>query len=256
MSAQEQTADAAFFLPVVAAWTTVLLGLELARRLRPHVWPAPASRGERPWLDVGVALFVAAAILALGQLWHRGMLQWHWPGAWQHLAFVLAQLVIWSPLFVALLVRRQPLATAWTGTTHLPTRLGTGALLGTLAVTIYLAARGDLQRWPAIAARATTWRAIAHGVPVWHEGVGLAFLFVRLQWAMGRFLAVLVPGLLFAVAHVPRAIADHETLPTMLAFFVFNTAFVAVLLAALTRYRDVVALGVAHWLFDLAIAAF
>ena len=93
-------------------------------------------------------------------------------------------------------------------------------------------------------------------MPVYLEGVGLAYVFVRLQWALGSRWAALSPGLLFALAHVPRAMADGEPALSIAVFFLFNTAFVTVLLLVLARYRDVVALGVAHWLMDLAIAAF
>lgn len=257
IQSQEQTATTGFFVAVVLAWATVLGGLELARRRWPRVWPAAdVQTSARPWLDLGLALLVAAAVLGLGQLWQHGVLRWRWPGAWDHLAYALGQAVIWSPLPLVLWLRCQRAASAWTGSDHLVARLCAGAVLGAAAVTVYLLARGDLARWPSIAAKAATWRSLAHALPVYLEGVGIAFLFVRLRWAMGRAAAVLVPGLLFALAHVPRAVQDGEPPATIAAVFAFNAAFVAVLLLLLARFRDVVALGVAHWLMDLAIDAF
>ncbi|HEX5050597.1 MAG TPA: CPBP family glutamic-type intramembrane protease [Planctomycetota bacterium] len=257
MTLQEQTATSDFFVPVLLAWTSVLGGLEIARRLRPAVWPAALPpRSERRWLDLGIALGVGFAIVGTGQLWHAGVLRWRWPGAWDHAAYVLAQLLVWAPMPLAMWLRRQTAASAWTGTRHLPTRIAAGLVLGAVAVTVHLALRGDLPRWPTIVAKATTLRSLAHAAPVYLEGVGLAFLFVRLQWAFGRWLAALVPALLFAAAHVPRGLADGEAPATIAAFFVFNTAFVTALLLVLNRHRDVVALGVAHWLMDLATDAF
>jgi membrane protease YdiL (CAAX protease family) len=255
--AQEQTATTGFFVAVALAWACVLGGLEVGRRRLPHVWPAAAvARSARPWFDLVLALLASAVVLGLGQLWQGGVLRWRWPGAWDHLAYALAQAVIWSPLPLVLWLRRQRAASAWTGTDHLAVRLLAGALLGVVAVTVYLLARGDLARWPQIASSAPTWRSLAHGLPVYMEGVGIAFLFVRLQWAAGRTVAALVPGLLFALAHVPGSLSAGEEPGTIAAFFAFNTAFVAVLLLLLARTRDVVSLGVAHWLMDLAIRAF
>jgi hypothetical protein len=155
-----------------------------------------------------------------------------------------------------LIARRQPVSSAWTGASALPRRLLAGLVLGTVAVLVYLAARGQLARLGAIAERAATWRSLAHALPVYLEGVGLAFLYVRLEWALGRAWAAAVPALLFALAHVPRALAAGDPAWSVAAFFAFNAAFVAALLLVLRRYRDVVALGVAHWLMDLAIEAF
>jgi len=255
MILQQQTATASFYVPVVAAWTAAFLGLEVARRLRRSVWPAAdTARSWVPRLDLGIALLVAAAILGLGQLWQQGWLRWHWPRAWDYLAYLLGQLIIWSPLPFALWFRRQKAASAWTGADHLTTRLVVGLVLGCVAVTFYLAARGELSRWPAIATEALTLRSLAHAAPVYLEGVGLAYVYVRLRWAVGRWLAALIPALLFALAHVSGSANDSAA--TTIAFFVFNTVFVTALLLVVARYRDVVALGVAHWFMDLATDAF
>lgn len=252
-----QTASAGFFVPVVVAWAAVFVGLEVAHRFRPLVWPGPDTQSPpQPRREVVVAVLVAIAILGLGQLWSGGIIRWHWQGEWDLLAYALAQAIIWSPLPLALWIRRQSAASAWTSAHALPTRLVVGAVLGAIAVTAFLALRGELGRWPEIAHAAVTPHSLAHALPVYMEGVGLAFLWVRLRWAFGRTTASILPALLFAIGHLPRDIQDGTPIPEMLAFFAFNTAFVAALLALLARYRDVVALGVAHYLMDLATKAF
>ncbi|MSR40135.1 MAG: hypothetical protein EXS02_15030 [Planctomycetes bacterium] len=90
MILQQQTATASFFLPVAAASTAAFLGLEVARRLRPHVWPAAdTARSWWPRLELGIALLVVSAIIGLGQLWSSGVLRWRWPGDWDYLAYLL-----------------------------------------------------------------------------------------------------------------------------------------------------------------------
>ena len=109
---------------------------------------------------------------------------------------------------------------------------------------------------PAASRTPTTWRSLAHGAPIYLEGVGIAYLYVRPQWVFGAWVAALIPALLFAIAHVPSAVAAGESAGSIVVFFAFNTIFVTTLLLVLARYRDVVSLGVVHWLMDLAIDAF
>ncbi|HZN37848.1 MAG TPA: hypothetical protein VFD82_03540 [Planctomycetota bacterium] len=257
MILQAQTATASFLLPVVIAWASAFLGLEGASRVVRSVWPA-ADTARSGWarLDLGIALLVATAIIGLGQLWTNGTLRWHWPGDWDHAAYAIAQLVIWSPLPFALWLRRQRAASAWTGADHLVVRLAVGFVLGCVAVTFYLAVRGELSRWPAIAAKAFTWHSLAHAAPVYLEGVGIAYVYVRLQWVVGSWVAALIPALLFAIAHVPRALEAGESAGSIAVFFGFNLVFVTTLLLVLARYRDVVSLGVVHFCMDVATGAF
>lgn len=256
LQATQQTANDDFLVPVVVQWAAVFGALELLRRRWPGIWPAAAcAAGRRPWLDVAVALLTVVAVLGLGQLWHAGVLRWRWPGPWDHAAYLLAQLVIWSPLAVALCWRRQPLASVWSGSDHLPARGIAGLGLGVLGAAVFLTARGEPGRLPEVLAALPTARGLAHFAPVYLEGVGLAFLFVRVEWALGARLAAAVPAVLFAVAHVPRALAAGESTPTIAAFFVFDTLLVAAVLLLVRRHRDVLTLGVAHWITDAAIGA-
>jgi hypothetical protein len=257
MIQEAQTATASFFVPVVVGYASAFLGLEGASRFARSVWPAAdTARSRSPRLDLGIALLVATAIIGLGSLWTNGALRWHWPGDWDHAAYALAQLAIWSPLPLALWLRRQRAASAWTGADHLAPRLAIGLLLGCVAVTFCLAARGELSRWPAIVAKAFTWHSLAHAAPVYLEGVGIAYIYVRLQWVVGTWVAALIPALLFAIAHVPQALAAGESAGSIAMFFGFNVVFVTTLLLALGRYRDVVSLGVVHFCMDLATGAF
>lgn len=243
---------------VVVCWILLFALWEVFRRAFPGAWPAAAARrpAARRWLDLGLAVLVPVSILALGQLWFAGTLRWQWPGAWRHLGYVLAQLLIWSPLALALVLRRQPLSSIWLPGDHVVLRGGVGAVLGLGAVALYLWLCGSSTRWPAILARTVTLQAWAHFVPVFLEACGVAFVYVRLRWAFGAVVAASVPGLLFAAAHLPRAIETGEPVGSVAVMFLVNAALVAGLVAWAARFRDVATLGVAHWLWDLAIDAF
>jgi hypothetical protein len=251
-----QQAALAFFGPVTVAWL-VICGVWLlfarSQALRPGPFPkAP----PRPWRDVGLALTAAAAVLALGEAYRR---RWLLPAAdgWRGLLlFDCNQLIIFAPVFVVMLVRGQGLDTALVPRMAWGMRFLVGALLGLLGSVVLLGMRGELAKGPALLLDAVSLRSLAHFLPVFLEGVGIAFLFVRLRWAMGPWRALLVPSLLFAAAHVPRDIQEGHSPGHVIAFFVFNTLLPLVILGAVVRARDVVTLGVAHYVMDVAIEAF
>jgi membrane protease YdiL (CAAX protease family) len=249
-----QTASLAFFGPVAAAYAFALATWWLVTTTWPRLWSAPAADppSERPWVDFGVCVAVVVAVLGVGQLYQHGLLL---PGS-GGLVYTANQLLIYAPLFVALALRRQGGRTVWVTAERLPVKLAFGAALGVGACAVFLATRGELHALPRSLMRAFTPYSLAHFFPVFMEGVALAFLFVRLQWVFGRWLALLLPALLFAAAHVPRALADGADGARIAAFFVFNTVIVVAILAVIRRSRDVIWLGIVHYLMDVPSGAF
>ena len=165
-------------------------------------------------------------------------------------------LIIYSPIAVALWAQRQPASAVLLSRTALGRKLVTGLLLAVLAVTVYLGLRGELGLMATTAARCVEGRSLAHFLPVFLEGVAVAFLWTRLRAAVGPVPSLLIPCLLFAAAHVPRAIEERQSVATIAAFFVFNTMLPLAILATVARSRDVVWVGVVHWFMDVAIRAF
>lgn len=92
-------------------------------------------------------------------------------------------------------------------------------------------------------------------LPVFLEGVAVAFGFVRFRWLVGMVPALVVPAAVFAAAHIPGQLADERTLATIVAFFLFNTSLAAAILWTVQRSRDVIWLGMVHYLMDIAIRA-
>lgn len=248
-----QTATADFFIPVAAAYGAALIGWWWIASRWPQVWPAEAdAETRRPWLDLGVCVAVMLAILGMGQLYR---VDWLLPkrGLWN---YTINQALIYAPLFAALLARRQSGSTVWLTRHNLGRKVGIGLALGFLAVVVFLALRGDLGQLPDEVARAVTPNSLAHFFPVFMEGVAVAFIFIRLRWAVGALWATVGPALLFAAAHVPRGIESGSTFAEIAAFFVFNTLIVIVILQVLRRSRDVIWLGLVHFLMDVPTRAF
>ena len=67
---------------------------------------------------------------------------------------------------------------------------------------------------------------------------------------------MLIPCLLFAIAHVQRGIDSGQTTSELIAFFVLNTALPFVIFLTVVRSRDVVWIGLVHYLLDVATRAF
>lgn len=250
----------AFFGSVIAAYLAACGGWALAFKLRPAWWPYRQAVGTRQrWLDLAMVFVVAAAVLGLGQAWRAGWLLPQPMGWVGDLVWQLNNLIIYAPVFVALACRRQSAETIYLSPRGLPVKLATGLLLGALAVAIFHVLRDRPQDPRAIVrtlVEAASWRSLENFLPVFLEGAVLAFAFVRLCWALGPWPALLVPAVLFAAAHIPQQI-DSGLAPAMMAAYFAATAVITVaVLATLGRSRDIVWLGIVHYLMDVAIGSF
>jgi len=116
--------------------------------------------------------------------------------------------------------------------------------------------RGELGRFGAVLVGIVDKDNATNFLPVTLEGVALAFLFVRIRWVFGPAVALLVPSVLFAAAHLPRQFADGLGPAEIVAFFALNTLLPAAILAIVVHSRDVIWLGIVHYIMDIAIRVF
>jgi hypothetical protein len=251
-----QQAETFFFAPTAVAYLAACCGWMLADVLLRGRWRRSPLETNRPYLDLGLALVAAAAVFAIGSAYRAKWLlptgsDWRGELNWQ-----INNLIIYSPIAVVLLLRRQGPRTVFISADRLADKLAAGVLLGVMAVVAYLALRGELSDATNVLSQAVQPSNLANFLPVFLEGVVLAFLFVRLKWAFGLTTALLLPALLFAVAHVPRQIESERTLLEIGAFLLFNTGLTAAILFTVQRSQDIVWIGIVHYLMDVAIEAF
>lgn len=258
-AAEVQQASLFFFVPVTVAYLTACGGwLALARmQMLRTLWneqPFPST--DCRWLDLAIGLLAAFGVLALGQAYRAGWLLPH-TGSYvvQRLLWVADNLIIYAPIFLVLVARRQSARTILLPTARLGTRVGVGVVLGLLSVVLFLTMRGELGRLPGILKSAVDFKRLTDFVPVFLEGVALAFVLVRMRWVTGRAVTVLVPAVLFAAAHIPSGLAEGKSAVEIAAFFVLNVALVAVILDVVQRAQDIVWLSFVHYLMDIAIKA-
>jgi hypothetical protein len=108
----------------IAYGTVCVLWLALSRLL-PY-WRAPIRVSfERPWREVGYALLAALLVIGPGQLWMHGV---RLPNdtPWRPVFESINQILIFSPMLLLLLWRRQPLASAWLPGGYVAPRLAVG----------------------------------------------------------------------------------------------------------------------------------
>lgn len=245
------------FGPLIAAYLAACGGWLLMYRMRPAWWPPPpALRTERKWLDLGAVLLTAVLVLGLGQLWRAGWLLPSRDGALGDILWQFNNVIIYAPIFLMLFARRQSIETVYLSLDGLPVKLAAGVVFGLCGLAVYLVLRGEPGRLPGVLAEAVRGASLRNFLPVFLEGVALAFIYVRLKWAFGQWPALLGPGVLFAAAHIPRQIDSGLAAPEMIAYFAVTAGIAFAVLYTLDRSRDVIWIGVVHYLMDVAIDAF
>jgi hypothetical protein len=214
------------------------------------LWPsAKRASFDRPWLEVGVALLAVVGILLIGQAYVRvGFLPEEGP-AGPALA-AINQIVIFSPVFLAVLLRSDSLETVWLGAPRWPLRLAAGLGLAILAGSVYLLLRADTIGLADVAARIVRYRHFDEATQVLLEDITIAFLFVRLVAAIGPRWPVVVVAALFAVGHIPALIAGGATAGE-LALLLRDAALGVGIIVVLQRSRDILWFWPVHFVLDM-----
>lgn len=253
-----QTNSVYFFAPVAAAYLFACLAWYVGARAWPRLWPPqPESRTARPWLDLALVFVVALAVLGVGQIYRAGYLIPRPDNEYlAALVWTLNNVIIYSPIAIVLWLRKQGPETVYLSRNGLARKVAVGIVLAAASVILFLTLRWELDRLPDIVYRAFTLDALENFLPVFMEGVALAFAFVRLRWAVGVVPALALPALLFAFAHIPGSLANDRSWDYIVAFFFFNGTLTAAILYVVHRSRDIIWLGIVHYFMDVAINAF
>lgn len=253
-----QQASTSFFLPLYAAYFAALIGWFLVVRVRPGIWPrAKLLVTDRKWLDLILVFVAAAAIFGISTLHRKGLLLPEPQGLAGIAVWNVNILLIYSPLFIVPILRRQGLDTLFLSGERFLVKCAVGIALGILSVIVFSAARMELSSLPEIAGRCVDpTRFAKYFLPVFLEGVVLAFLFVRLRWALGLWPSLLIPAVLFSLGHVPNSLEAGRSAGYIATFLILNSALVVAILYGVQRSRDIIWIGLVHYLMDVAIETF
>lgn len=246
-----------YFLAVLLGYGVPCLIWYGLFRVRPTVWPVSnLTKPDKPKKELLVGLAGGIGILLVGQLWRLGVLI---PNGVENKLLNATiwwanNLLIFSPIFIVLLIRKQSLNTVFLNGRGLPIKLIFGVIATFVGVEVYALINGG-HAW-GIISQGLAYNNFRNFLPVFLEGVALAFLFVRLKWVVGLKWAIGIPAALFSLAHLPRAFVNDTSLELILVDSVLTAVVTVMVFSTTARSRDVIWLGMLHYFMDIGIGAF
>jgi len=236
--------------PLVLAYLVGLCGWLLVGRWLPAIWPRMPSHGfERPWTEFGFALLGAIGVIGVGQLWSSGI-RLPEEGAIGPLLGSINQALIFAPLLLVVVIRRQPWSSAWLPRPRIASRLLVGLVLASLAVTMYSSLRGGADAPGVLLGRIWRYENVDIMTQVFLEDLTIAILFVRLAGAVGSRWATILVACLFAAGHVPAMVSQGASWSELAGLLRDAGLGVAVILV-LQRSGDVVWFWCLHFCLDM-----
>lgn len=215
--------------------------------LKPNFLSNPSPQFAKPWFEFALALGAAVLIVGIGQLYNAKLLL----QSGSQVNEALNQLIIFSPMLILLLVRGQPLRSAYLSPRAAIPGLALGVALAFVALFAYVAARGIPQSYPSLLATVFDPKLAHNAVQVFLEDVAVAALLSRLALAAGNIGVVAVVAALFAAAHAPTMIANGAG-PDELTTLVYDTALGVFALGAVLVTRSIWWFFPLHFVMDMS----
>lgn len=247
-----------FFIVPLAISYLGICGLWFLLNKQGKSWQlASIDTPQKPWIDLTLGLVAAMAILSIGQVYAAGYLLPRTENTLlNYLIWPLNNVLIFSPIFIVLALRKQSLNTVFISRKDVPIKLAFGLIASIIGILAFISLRGEWNRIPEIMSHAIQPETLSNFPAIFFENVAVAFLFVRLKWVAGIRWAIGIPAILFALAHVPGSIAEGDSWAHILTFFFLTGSLTTVILYTAYRSRDIIWLGVVHYLMDVVIKAF
>lgn len=216
----------------------------------PKLWPKQDPiTFPKPWREIGYVLLAGIAVVGIGQLYVRG-LRLPNDGAAGPLFESVNQILIFSPMFVLLALRKQPLNTAWIRWDKFGWRIASGLGLALVALLVYSLVRAGADAWWRVVPRVYAYDNLPHAVQVFLEDVAIAMLAVRLSAALGARTTVLLVAALFAAGHIPTMLSNGAT-PSELTSLVGDALLGVLVIGTAMRSRDIWWLWCVHFAMDM-----
>jgi hypothetical protein len=231
------------------AYATVALLWLAASRVLPY-WRAPARPVfAHPWREFGVAVAAAILVVLIGQFYVRGV---RLPnrGDWRPLTESINQLVIFLPVLLVPVLRRQSWSTMWIGGENVLQRIGVGVALAMVALSLYVLLEPSAPDPQRVVAQVFSLSSVPIAVQVLLEDLTLALLVVRLGAALSPRWAIVATAALFALGHVPTMIAQGTT-PAQLLGLTRDVALAALVLNVAWHSADILWIWPVHTTLDL-----
>lgn len=247
-----------FFGPVTLAYLAACLFILGTQKVFPKIWPGRAlPQPEKPYWETALGLAASIAILLIGNFLRLDkFLSVSLEEPWKGLVWMLTNLEVFAPIFLTLYFRKQAVETVYIGKDNILIKVLIGLLIGVISSLLFVLMRSEIRRMPEIMDGSVTWTSLTNFPAVFLEGVAVAFLFVRLQWTFGIRTAILIPSMLFAFSHIPGSLANGSPTVEIISFFFLNISICGFVLFTCYRTKDVITIGIVHYLMDVTIKSF
>jgi len=213
----------------------------------PSIWKSKKIDFQRPAIEFGLAIIAVIAIIGIGQLYINNLLI---PSNKNVLLDSLNQLLIFTPVILLVIIRKQSLETLWLPIDKIGLRVIIGFFLGLCSLIAYWITRQNANDFFKMIAETLQYRNLSYLIQVFLEDVTIALIFVRLSAWIGNKWSLIIVAILFAGGHIPSMLANgvnfnefgHLVADTILAIIVFT---------ALSKSKDIWWFVLIHYFMDM-----
>ncbi|MBI3586982.1 MAG: hypothetical protein HY088_07630 [Ignavibacteriales bacterium] len=244
-----------YYFALSAGYTIGVLGWLLINRLKPEIWKADSEyQFPHSWRETLWALAAVVGTISIGQFYMAKMLI---PKALiinSVITDALNQIIIFSPFLLLLVIRRQPLTTAWLPSQNLPLRLGIGMALAVGAVGLFVLVRQPSQTLGEILLNVYHPKNAHYAVQIFLEDIAVAILFVRLRSALGQkwfLIALISVAFLFSASHYPLKLREGLSFFLATRDVIIDGLLVSTVVYVLQRSRDILWFWCIHFAMDM-----
>ena len=247
--------SASYYFALWLGYATGLLGWRAVRLGFPRLWRSDFDyHFPHPWRETLFALLAAIATVAMGQLAANGKLMPDIPATQAPLTNLGKQVIIFSPFLFLLVIRRQPLCTAWLPPRHAGWRLLAGVALALAAVGVFVVVRRPETSFGTLLGQVYHPQNTGYAGQIILEELAIAVLFVRWRAALGekRFLlAVFAVAFLFSAAHYPQHLRDGLSALGATRMVLMDGLLVSAVVYVLQRSNDILWFWPIHFAMDM-----
>ncbi len=219
-------------------------------RLAPSIWPKtePAAFAK-PWRELGWAFVAVIAVILVGQVYQQGI-RLPSDGAFGGIFESINQFIIFCPVILMLLWRRQPFSTVWLSGNKSLTKLALGIGIALFAILIFTMVRTGSDSFFQVVSRTYHYQNIQHMVQVFMEDITIAFLFIRFRAVLKLRGSIILVAALFAAGHIPVMISQGYSFAE-LGSLLLDASLGVGLVYTLQRSSDVIWFWCIHFAMDM-----
>jgi len=244
--------SSSYYFALTTGYAVAIAGWLLMNSRFQWIWKSDTDyQFEHPWKETLYAILAALATVGLGQLYSQGFFR-----GWKSLPLsgVLDQILIFLPFPLLLVLRKQPLSTAWLSAQALLPRLAVGFVLALLALALFVAVRNPDKSLLTISASVCHLSNLGYASQTFLQDVSVAILLVRLRSALGskKFLiAVVAVAFAFSATHYPLKLKEGLSIFTSTRDILLDGILVSTVIYVLQRSKDILWFWPVHFTMDM-----